>query len=331
MREGISVRHFLPAGVGTIQSLGTLITGLPYTKQDISSSVKAFPTSLALQFKRLGFKTNLFYGGDAAWLNLKRFSINQGFDEIYSADQMADKTLVNAWGVQDEYLFDFIFNKIDNSHPTFNFIMTTSYHPPYSVDVYKKGFHLQSIPQDLASIADKNVVDLKALGHLWYADQCLGTFVRRAESRFDNALFVITGDHSSRRFISARPTYFEKSAVPFVMYGKTVLSTVKLPRDISGSHLDIGPTLIELSAPRGFRYYAVGTSLLNGDHSHIGIGWHRVIGRDFLLDLSSPAKLYPLPDIHVPDGKPDIGEMNLLFNRVYSIGWWRVVRGSRLE
>jgi len=331
IREGISVQHFIPAGGGTIQSLATLITGLPYTQQDISSSVKAFPTALALQFKRLGYKTNMFYGGDAAWLNLKRFSPNQGFDAIYDADHMADKSLMNPWGIQDEHLFDLILSKIDNSHPTFNFIITTTYHPPYTVDVYKKGFLLKSIPQDLTSMADKTVVNLNALGHLWYSDRCLGQFVHSAENRFHDALFVITGDHSSRRFISARPSYFESSAVPFVMYGKTVLRDVKLPRDISGSHLDIGPTLIELAAPKGFPYYAVGTSLLNSDRNHIGIGWDRVIGPDFLLDVRGPGKIYPLPDINMPGVEPNIYEMQLLYNRVYSIGWWRVMRGALLE
>ena len=43
------------------------------------------------------------------------------------------------WGIEDEYLFELVNETIDPSSFSFN-ILTTSYHPPYSVDVIKKGF-----------------------------------------------------------------------------------------------------------------------------------------------------------------------------------------------
>jgi len=42
--------------------------------------------------------------------------------------------------VDDEYLLDFVVNTVDDSRPSFNIIMTTSYHPPYNVDVWARDF-----------------------------------------------------------------------------------------------------------------------------------------------------------------------------------------------
>lgn len=43
------------------------------------------------------------------------------------------------WDMDDEDLFRFVLEHSE-PEPTFNLIASTSYHPPYSVDVEKKGF-----------------------------------------------------------------------------------------------------------------------------------------------------------------------------------------------
>ena len=76
------------------------------------------------------------------------------------------------------------------------------------------------------------------------------------ENRVPLPLFVITGDHYGRRFINSQPTFFEKTTVPLVLYGKEVLEGITLPDNVAGSHIDIIPTLVELTAPEGFFYHA---------------------------------------------------------------------------
>ena len=63
---GISVPRFISAGPGTMPSLGTLLTGLPDTGLPMSYERAArnpFPTSPAMIFRRLGYRTRFFYGG----------------------------------------------------------------------------------------------------------------------------------------------------------------------------------------------------------------------------------------------------------------------------
>ncbi len=331
-RKGLFFDTFLPASGSTMQSLGSLITGLPYTLVEINyqdTARKPYPSSIAETFKRLGYRTRLFYGGYLSWQRFGDFARDQGFEEIYGAPHIwKPGEATHEWGVDDEYLVDFIVNKVNDDKPSFNLIMTTSYHPPYNVDVYAKGFPLKEVPADIKPMLDGST-SLKILGHLWYADKCLGDLVKRIEAKLSRPLFAFTGDHFGRKFLNERPEFFERSGVPFILYGPEVLKGVKIPAGAVGAHLDIPPTLVELSAPKGFEYYSMGQDLLTPRKEFRGIGFFRVIGKDFLLDVEN-SKFCPLPGRELPKKLPDMEELKTTFNRTYGVGWWRERRGAKL-
>jgi phosphoglycerol transferase MdoB-like AlkP superfamily enzyme len=330
-RRGIHVESFLPSSDGTMSSLTAIISGLPYTGLEINyqdTSRKTYPSSLAEAFKRLGYKTRFFYGGYLSWQKAGDFARAQGFDELYGAGHMSSWTSIHEWGLEDEYLFDFVAKTVDDARPSFNFILTTSYHPPYKIDVRGKGFPLKKLPDDLAPLFDGRV-DLNMLGHLWYADHCIGAFVQNEEKKLHGAVFAFTGDHYGRKFFNAKPDFFERSAVPLILYGKDVLRGVSLPKGAAGSHIDIAPTLIELAAPKGFAYYAVGNNLLAPRSHALGIGWGKMIGPDFIFSVADE-KMYPLPFRPLPRKPPAVHDLKELFNTTYGIGWWRVKQGPAL-
>ena len=332
-RDGIHVKYFLPASDGTASSLSALISGLPdanvvtnYQK----SSEKPYPSSIAESFKRLGYRTRFFYGGYLSWQKIGDFMKSQGFEDIYGAAHIGTWASHNEWGVEDESLFNFILQTVRQSasKPSLNVIMTTSYHPPYELDVYKKGFPLTRVPDDLAPEFDGSVT-LKMLGHLWYTDRCVGDFVRSAELKFEDALFAFTGDHFGRKYINLHPGRFEASAVPFILYGKKILKNISPPAGPVGSHIDIAPTLIELSAPKGFIYYAIGRDILRSGPVRFGMNRDNMIGSDFLFDVENQ-KFHPLPGRTLPKRLPDPKELTLLHDRETGIAWWRIIRGEKL-
>ncbi|HXY62447.1 MAG TPA: sulfatase-like hydrolase/transferase, partial [Nitrospirota bacterium] len=331
-QKGIYFDSFLPASGGTMQSLSSIISGFPYSRVEINYQVtarKPYPSSIAETFKRLGYRTRLFYGGYLSWQRFGDFAHDQGFEETYGAPHMLKPGATpHEWGVDDEYLVDFIVNKVNDDKPSFNLIMTTSYHPPYNVDVRAKGFPLKEVPDDLKPLFD-GTTSLTMLGHLWYADKCLGDLVQRIEAKLPRPLFAFTGDHFGRKFINARPDFFERSGVPLILYGKEVLRGIKIPQGAVGAHLDIPPTLIELTAPKGFEYYSMGQDLLAPRKQFLGIGFFRVIGKDFLLDVVE-STFCPLPGKELPNKLPDMEELKTTFNRMYGVGWWRVRRGDKL-
>ena len=69
-QKGLYFDKFLPASGGTMQSLSSIISGFPYTLVEINYQVtahKPYPSSIAETFKRLGYRTRLFYGGYLSW------------------------------------------------------------------------------------------------------------------------------------------------------------------------------------------------------------------------------------------------------------------------
>lgn len=243
---------------------------------------------------------------------------------------MGSQAVHTEWGVEDDALFAFAEAVVAKrpDRPSFNLILTTSYHPPYELDVYGKGFPLREMPKDLAPQFD-GTTSLVMLGHLWYSDQCIGNFVRSAETKFPGSLFAFTGDHFSRKFLNDHPPAFEGSAVPFILYGKDVLRGVRLPTDSVGSHIDIGPTLIELAAPKGFRYHAMGRSVFDHRAGPLAFSRDFVLAPQYLLDTRVQT-FHPVPGRPLPARLPDPQELTLLHHRLLGISWWRIMRGATL-
>jgi phosphoglycerol transferase MdoB-like AlkP superfamily enzyme len=329
--EGLQVHSFLSSSPGTMASVAGVLTGLPDAglQTDLQPQTRfTYPTAVASIFRRLGYRTRFFYGGKLGWRNLDQFAAAQGFDEIYGSSHMGSWQHANEWGVDDEYLFDFIAETLSDDQPTFNFILSTSYHPPYDIDVQAKGYPVSEIPSDLAAEYDGSI-DLPMWGHLWYADREMTAFVRAAYEKLPHAVFAVTGDHYARKFLNGKPSAFERSSVPFVLFGPEVLANSSVPTNASGSHIDIGPTLVELAAPAGFEYHALGRDLLNAKQVRPGFGRGFVIGPDYIAQLNPEFVLEAVPGKALPDVLPLAQDLRQLYNDAHAIAWWRVRNGAQ--
>jgi phosphoglycerol transferase MdoB-like AlkP superfamily enzyme len=328
-REGIQARGFVSAGSGTMKSLGAIVTGLPCAGLYVNylPIVRAgVPTSAAGIFHRLGYRTRFFYGGYLSWQRIGDFAREQGFDEVYGGDQMSATLSGNEWGVDDAALFAFILERT-GVQPTFDVIMSTSYHPPFSVDLDAAGFDLEALRAN-PLCRGLSAPQLRALGHLWYSDKVLGDFVVEAEHRLARPLFAMTGDHYSREeSVNPRPTLFESSAVPFVLYGRKALAKVARPGPLAGSHVDIVPTLVDLVAPAGFAYHAFGRDLLDPTQKQVGYGNDVVIAPDFVLDVRRPTEVENLEGGPPPAAVP-AKELVKKYRQLNGLAWWRAESGS---
>ena len=328
-KEGVQATAFVSAADGTMPSLTALITGLPFT--DVNANYQAsirhgLPSSIAPIFKRLGYRPRFFYGGYLSWQRLGAFCREQGFDEVFGGDQMSAQLTGNEWGVDDEVLFRYVLDHT-GTEPTFTMIMTTSYHPPFSVDLKSKGFSPEALAK--THIGRQFSSDqLRIYGHLWYADHALGVFAEACERRLKKPLIAVTGDHFSRRYPdNLRPTLFERKAVPFVLSGREVLAHIIRPVAVAGSHLDIAATLINLAAPSGFFYHSVGRNLLDPALTQIGFGVGAAVGTNFIFEIGGSSNAEDLQGRPFPSVLPT-DALTRNYNQLHAIGWWRVMRGG---
>ncbi|MEI8055016.1 MAG: LTA synthase family protein [bacterium] len=286
--RSIYFKYFLPCASGTMETLNTIIAGVLDAGQHINyqkSAHSPYPTALATQFKKLGFTPQFFYGGYLSWQHVGDFARAQDFVSVYGAAHIKNWQQTNEWGVDDRTLFEFIATTIKAAKtPTFNVIMTTSNHPPFSIDLEREGFHKEKIAKLLAQYPNTNT-NVNELGHIWYADKTIGEFIKKITAIDSTALFAITGDHFGRRHILPNPSSFEVTAVPLIIYNLSLCKTACLT---AGSHLDLSATLIELVAPKGFTYYAMGDNLLDKRKFNLGIGPDKIITPDFIASVYSP-------------------------------------------
>lgn len=321
--NGLRYSHFLPASYNTFNSFGAITTGIPFVGNNIShvrEKVAPFATSIFKQFNDLGYATNTFYGGYLSWENIGEFSLFQGCENVYSAMDKNQDTSLNVWGVEDEDLFKIVMNKVSSDRPSFNVILTTSYHPPYVIDIYKKGFPYKTkedMPKEMQQYYEQGM-SIEEMGHLWYSDKCIGDFVREAQKKYPDAIFCFTGDHYGRRFLTHQPSLYEESSVNFIVYGKGIAPKHDLT---PGTHIDILPTLIDLVAPKGFEYYSFGKSLLDSDKKE-AIALDKMIAQDSLMVFSNQQNLL----MNLNTMQPQNAEPSRKYKKKYTdfmgLGWW---------
>jgi len=264
--DGCQVESLLPHGGGTIASLNGFLSGLPntgiYENYNANMLKTAQPTAIAKVMNALGYTTHFWYGGFSRWQNIKNITLAQGFQNFHCADEFK-YTGGTAWGCPDKVLFNCVETYV-KEHPQekmFHLILTSSNHPPYTIDLDKEGFPRDKIKEAIQHIADipKNDETINELGHIWYTDATIGNFVKTTEEILPDSLFVITGDHSERFTFAVPQGPATRSTVPCIFYGRIV--DKNFVQSKFGEHLDILPTIVNTIAPAGFRYPTFGTDL----------------------------------------------------------------------
>ncbi|WP_094604160.1 hypothetical protein SPSIL_042950 [Sporomusa silvacetica DSM 10669] len=326
--NAVIVKPFLPAGSGTAIAVNSIVTGLPnlslYPNYKPESYKGSYATAIGLQMKQLGYKTRFCYAGFGSWQRIKEFTLAQGFDEFFSCSDFKYDA-GNAWGSEDKYFLEAITTLCEDNQPSFNVILTSSNHPPYTVDLAKEGFDESIVASGLNDTSDKELIN--KLGHFWYSDKQLGNFIKSMQQKYPDSLFVITGDHADRFNIIPNPTMFERYAVPFILYGPGINKNM-FTNNVAGSHITIAPTLIELIAPKDFVYYTVGESLTRGNSFGFNDTFWITNENIGEFDSSKTEMLSVTHRISAP--KPDLTQQKQLVDAMQGLSWWRIMKGNQI-
>lgn len=328
--NALYLQNFLPASISTMPAVNSIVTGFPEINLSPNyqrESYKAvYATSIAAQMKKLGYKTYFWYGGFSSWQRIEDFALAQGFDTFFGSSDLQNQS-GNAWGSEDKYFLQAISNATIDDQPTFHLILTTSNHPPYTVNLANEEFDKNRINSGLPERLKDDQEWINKLGHFWYADKVLTHFIQEMYNKYPESLFVITGDHGDRVNLDPNPPLYERYAVPLIFYGQGV-SKQMLPGRVAGSHIDITPTLLELIAPQGFEYYSVGESLTKG--KTLGTNDQLWITPDYIGRIQGE-NVEPLGWASSIAEAPDLEAVKQEVQAVRTVAWWRIIRGKNIE
>ena len=265
--QSMGTQMALAQGTGTMPAIIGLLTGMPdtgmYPNYNVGMLQEPYGLGIGPVMKKLGYKTVFWYGGFSTWQNVKNFALEQGFDEFYDASEMPSNE-INAWGVADGDMFKAISTYMDKhrGEKIINVIMTTSNHPPYSVNVAKEGYDADKVRKNLPDSIANTDKQINEMGHIWYADHVMGEFISKEEQSDPTSLFVITGDHSERFTFAREQSANVFSTIPIIFYGQGIKKEWLSPNAF-GMSIQIIPTLAELVGRTGQTYEAMVPSLFN--------------------------------------------------------------------
>ena len=106
--KGIWFEQLYATGTRSVRGLEAIISGFPPTKK--RSTVKLTETqtnffTIASVLEKQDFHTSFIYGGSAHFDNMRRFTLNNGFQTIIEEKDFKNPDFSSTWGVSDEDLF----------------------------------------------------------------------------------------------------------------------------------------------------------------------------------------------------------------------------------
>ncbi len=238
-KNSISFSNFFTSGIHTCNGIYGALYSLPSVPGEHPLSnlhaVNGKFYGMAPVLKENGYSTHFFCTHNEAFDNMGFFLRNNGFDDFFSRKDYPDAPDEGSFGVSDETLYDFAFEKLNalsqKDKPFFASLLTISTHEP------------PVLPKN-TSFKPKSSIPFEQVYE--YADWALGNFMKRCskEKWFGNTIFVFAADHGCNRPGPYEiPLSYHHS--PLIIYAP---SLIKAPGRVDKLAIqpDIFPTLMGL-------------------------------------------------------------------------------------
>ncbi|MFW7379517.1 MAG: LTA synthase family protein [Oligoflexus sp.] len=230
-------QHFAN-GRRSIDAIPAIIAGIPawmdkpfITSPYQTNRIEGLPNILAQH----GYRSYFFHGGYSGTMFFDVMARLLGFDQYIDASSYPQTEHHDGtWGIFDEPFFKFAADRLSQSpQPFFSTIFTLSSHHPYRIpDEYHGQF-----PQGSLDIHES----------IGYADYALKQFFNYIQDApwYENTIFVITADHTSKSNQTAYQTELGQFRVPLLIFhpGNPLTG---LDSSAVSQHIDIKPTILDL-------------------------------------------------------------------------------------
>lgn len=235
MKEGILFSHIYNDGQRSEKGLVSVMSGYP--AQTTTSIIKHNAKVLKLpvlprDFKKLGYKTAYFHGGDIGFANMRTYLMSSSFDYIITQDDFPKNQQQSKWGAQDGFVFNRLLDSINvTKGPFFYSFFTLSSHEPFDVP--------------MKTVIKGNDDISKFANSAYYTDMCLGNFIRQAKKSkwWDNTLIILIADHGRSFFKHDAINDDLRNQIPMVWLGGALNVKGKRVDNIGVQH-DLAATLL---------------------------------------------------------------------------------------
>ncbi len=293
--EDVLFTHIISEGNGTVASLESLFLNIPYRPNSFSVAQSAqantrFTYTPAFLYGSSGYETTFIYGGDLTWRDFGAFAQKQGYKNVFGKINIYNsikkiyekKYYFHPWGIYDQYLYDFIFNKLkQGGKKEFIFALSTNNHPPYNVPKHFQGKKLIYSRDLLAHITgDLDLAKVRFLSYA-YALDSVGAFLDKIKSSplKDNTIVVVTADNNTVEGIMKyddNPLFTAKNIPAYFYLPPKLKNKLIVDTSVAGSGKDIFPTLYNLTL-NGKKYISVGVNLLDKNVKHYGFNGSLIV------------------------------------------------------
>ena len=233
--QSLCFNRFFSAGTHTNHAIHSTLYSYPalMKRNSMKGAVIPFFAGLPTILQDNGYSTLFFMTHESQYDNMNGYLRTNGFDHIFAQENYPKEKVVNSFGVQDDFLYQYAVPVLSQTaregKPFFAALLSISNHPPYV------------IPKDFK--AHSNTDELRIVE---FADHALKEFIDRArqEEWFDNTIFVFVGDHGKLVGTPRSDMPLSFNHVPLFIYSPATIE----PRQIDdlGGQTDIAPTLLGL-------------------------------------------------------------------------------------
>lgn len=212
--EGVFFSNLWATGDRTDKGLAAILSGYPALP---ASSIIRTPNKAAKLpaitkiFREKGYTTPFYYGGEAAFANMKSYLTNAGCAPITDKKDFALKDQNSKWGAHDGVVAARLASEISTfGKPFFATWLTLSSHEPFEVP----------IPSEFKGQDDAT----KFLASIHYTDKVIGDFISGCKQQpwWNNTLVIVIADHGHIYPASSKEQNF---SIPMLWLGGALNKT----------------------------------------------------------------------------------------------------------
>ncbi|MDD4514844.1 LTA synthase family protein [Massilibacteroides sp.] len=231
-KESVLFRNMYANSFRTDRGLVAALNG--YLAQPTTSIMK-YPSksqtlpSIALSLREKGYSTDVLYGGDINFTNMRSFFYNSGYNRLTSDVDFPISSRLSKWGANDdvtfEHLYDDILNVKEKQSPWFCTFLTLSSHEPFKVPYQR--------------------LDHPYLNSVAFTDSCIGNFVDKIKETpaWKDLLIVFVSDHGFRYPETLKEYEPGRYHIPCIWIGGAIKEPVVINKLVNQT--DIAATLLK--------------------------------------------------------------------------------------